>query len=117
MGVLRVPHILDLRGLDGRRSLDGTANKNFTIASELEVVFKDLGVLADSVDPPLTLLNRQGDVFEEKGVDGELSFLGNEASGNTQSTNPTGIVVSDDPQFSPNGQSLDLLNEFSLVSV
>jgi hypothetical protein len=69
------------------------------------------------VDPSLTLLNRQGSVFEENGVNGELSLLSNETSSNTQSTNTSSIVVSNDPQLSLGRHSLDLLDELSLVSV
>ena len=117
VSIPRVSNTLDLCGLDTWGSLDSTADQNFASAGNLEMVFEDFGVLADSVDPPLTLFIRQGGVFEEDGVHGELRLLGNETSGNTQSTDTSGIVVPNDPQLSFRGHRLDLFDELALVSV
>ena len=117
VSILRVSNTLDLRGPDAWGSLDSTADQNFTSAGNLEMIFEDLGVLADSVDPPLALLVRQSGIFEEDRVHSELSFLGNETSGNTQSADTSGIVVPNDPQLSFRRHRLDLFNEFTFVPV
>jgi hypothetical protein len=93
------------------------ANQNFTSVGNLEMVFEDLEVLADSVNPPLALLDRQGGVIEKDGVSGKLNFLGNETNSSTQRANASSIVVSNNLQLSLGGHGLDLLDELALVPV
>lgn len=115
--VLGVPNVVNLEAPGTGRPLDSTANQYLANRGNLKVVFQNLRVLTNSVDPPLTLLNRQGDVFKEDGVHGELSLLGNETGSNTQSTDTGSVVVSDDPQLSLSGYLFNLPDEFALVPV
>jgi hypothetical protein len=117
MGVLGVSDVANLEVLGAGRSLNSTTNQDLTGRSNLEVVFQDLGVLADGVDPALMFIDRQGDVLEQHRVNGELSLLSNETSSNTQSTNTGGIIISDDPQLSFSRHLFNLLDELTLVSV
>ena len=50
-------------------------------------------------------------------MDGELSLLCDETSGNTQSTDTSGIVIPNDPKLSFRSHCLDLFDELTLVSV
>ena len=50
-------------------------------------------------------------------MDGELSLLCDETSGNTQSTDTSGIVIPNDPQLCFRRHCLDLFDELTLISV
>ena len=117
MGVLGVPDVINLEAPSTGTPLDSTANKHFASCGNFEVVFEDLGVLADDAYPALTLIDGQGYILEENGVDGELRVLGDETGTDTQSANAGGIFVSNDPQLSISRHSSNLFDELSFVSV